>query len=1656
MKKSTFLLGIIIAISNFLIAQDTILYTEGFEDGSRPTNWVEEKVYLDEEWDYLTGGGDKQGGNPKPDTAAFGNYNAVFFVESDQGETTKLVTPSMDISGISKPELHFWHSQEAWPWGGFRFVDELRVYYKPDEDSSWILMKEYLDELTGWVERVIQIPDSAKTDDFYIAFEGTTNWGAGTCVDEVTVLETEIIPMQLKSISVQQASTNFVATGLRNNPILRIDLDVLGNTGTLPLQSLAITSNNTDDNDIDTGGVKIFYTTDPVFSTENQIGTNGSFESGVAAISDINYNLNFGENYVWVCYDINDSATENNVVDGYIDIEDIIIKDTAYMATVQHPAGTRLILNTIFYDDFEDGLQWQLSNEFEHNEALGNGGIVDLTGKTGGNPDPDYAFSGDSIIGVDLTGIGQFEGNYDVNFTSDSAEYSAISPPFNLKYYKNTGLSFQRWLNLYPYSRWATISISTDTAKSWTQIWLEAGNIIADSRWTLTQYDISSYADHEEHVMIKFGLGSYLGTEVSYSGWNIDDVLITGDLITDDVGITEWIYPKYGCGLDSVQPIVKVANYGSKSSPDKILVTISFDGITYYTDTLSGSIPKDEDTTFTFAKYAHVLDSAVYDSVYASTTLSTDEDLTNNELLGEFYDLPTYTPPFYRDFETGIQFWKGGGTQDLWKVDDAGSFIINDPTTQAWITGNEFTAYANNDSVFVESPCFNFGNLEKPVFEFKYWKALDTIDGGDGVALQYSIDDGSNWNHVPSHVYSWDWNWYNNPMVEALGTAGWDSISQGWLTGKQFLPDPVAGQSSVKFRVLLMSDTGKVSDGFAFDEVKIYEAPPDVGVIGVDSMESNKCQFAYDPYVRVKVKNYGLISLYAGDEIIVGLDVNQHPSVIDTFTLASELQVDDSIQLQFTKSINLTDTGDYTIVAYTLSERDPFFYSDISNDTTIHTFSVNAAPVPGLRHFIYSGEPDTIVLIPNYDPDYVYFWHYDGSSDSIFNVPGPGVFYYTFENGVNGCPITDSVNVIKLIPDLTPDSILSPVSDCKLTSSEQIIAQFLNAGTDTFFIGRQIILSYKLNSQPFESDTISLSQKIAPGETFTHAFNDLVDLSTLDMTYNVTLVARYDYDSVYTNDTLKNQYIVSYGYPDPGLVDYLVVEDYQHTFEVDSTYTYIRWNDNPDDSTYSYTTSASGTYWVEVTDTNGCDNSDTTYLYLKIHDIEFVEVENPVDQCFNAAGENLAFYLKNAGTDTLKTGDPIMASYSINGGPYHTDTLTVDRFYPPNDSGIFAFDTLEQLTVGTHTLHAYISPAGDMKSSNDTLDHSFEIYANPVVDLGDDQSNLVAYSYTLDAGAGTGYAYDWQDDATSRYFIVNASTTGVGNYYWVTVTDTNQCMGRDTVLVDLIVYDVGISQIYITDSLCEYDFDEVSVEFTNYGNQYIESFEVINIGYSLNDTIISESVDRTTFIAPNGQLAHVLRNITNTEEGDNTMRFFVDYESDLYDDNDTSSRIVYIYETPYADFGQVNDTLDATLPYTLDAGAGYVSYLWQDMSTGQTFEVTQPGWYSVTLTNDDCQGTTQLYVDLMNTIVSSFSDYQMKVYPNPTNDYINIEIMSNDNKSEDMYLELVNIQGQKVWIGKHEYGIATSRIDIRPYPAGLYYLRIYNKNSIHVERIIIE
>jgi len=129
------------------------------------------------------------------------------------------------------------------------------------------------------------------------------------------------------------------------------------------------------------------------------------------------------------------------------------------------------------------------------------------------NHDPISGYTGAAVYGYNLAGDYPNKLSQTQYLTTKAIDCSSLT---------GSKLVFKRWLGVDIYDG-AMIDISNNGIY-WTTIW---GNtsVISDSSWTEQAIDISSYADGQPTIYLRWGMGP-TNSSVTYPGWNIDDIEI--------------------------------------------------------------------------------------------------------------------------------------------------------------------------------------------------------------------------------------------------------------------------------------------------------------------------------------------------------------------------------------------------------------------------------------------------------------------------------------------------------------------------------------------------------------------------------------------------------------------------------------------------------------------------------------------------------------------------------------------------------------------------------------------------------------------------------------------------------------------------------------------------------------------------------------------------------------------------------------------------------------------------------------------------------------------------------------------------------------------------------------------------------------------------
>lgn len=210
------------------------------------------------------------------------------------------------------------------------------------------------------------------------------------------------------------------------------------------------------------------------------------------------------------------------------------------------------------------------------------------------------------------------------------------------------------------------------------------------------------------------------------------------------------------------------------------------------------------------------------------------------------------TYPYLESFENNNGGWTTGGNGSSWQWGTPTKAVIAQAGdgSRCWVAGGLTSGsnYSAGEQSFLESPCFDFTNLQYPLLTMKlFW---ETEQQWDGASFQYSIDGGNSWTTAGAgneRADCFNKNWFNTPGINGLNgmpgtsgsTAGWTGNnftnngscrggggSKNWVTVSRTLAG-LGGRPSVRFRFIFGAGTTCNNyDGFGVDSVSISAAPP--------------------------------------------------------------------------------------------------------------------------------------------------------------------------------------------------------------------------------------------------------------------------------------------------------------------------------------------------------------------------------------------------------------------------------------------------------------------------------------------------------------------------------------------------------------------------------------------------------------------------------------------------------------------------------------------------------------------------------------------------------------------------------------------------------------------------------------------------------------
>lgn len=305
------------------------------------------------------------------------------------------------------------------------------------------------------------------------------------------------------------------------------------------------------------------------------------------------------------------------------------------------------------------------------------------------------------------------------------------------------------------------------------------------------------------------------------------------------------------------------------------------------------------------------------------------------------------------------------------------------------------------------------------------------------------------------------------------------------------------------------------------------------------------------------------------------------------------------------------------------------------------------------------------------------------------------------------------------------------------------------------------------------------------------------------------------------------------------------------------------------ETSQSILVNSSGTYSVTVTDGNDCQSNES--ITVSIASAANINLGNDTSIC---DGQTL---LLNAGngsswswnttetsqTISVSTADTFVVAVTYASGCTFSDSIEVSIDTIPvvslgNDTAICDLTTImldagegESWVWNTGEISQEINVSEGTYSVNLTDDNgcvgsgsiTITINSLPTINLGNDTSICFGESITLDAGLAS--SYNWSNSTFVQ--TINVNSAGA---YWVDITDANDCISRDSIVININAIPVvdlgGNTSICENDSVVldagNYNYEiwngiDTSETFTVSSNQTVNVIVIDNAGCSGTDQI---------------------------------------------------------------------------------------------------------------------------------------------------------------------------------------------------------------------------
>lgn len=441
---------------------------------------------------------------------------------------------------------------------------------------------------------------------------------------------------------------------------------------------------------------------------------------------------------------------------------------------------------------------------------------------------------------------------------------------------------------------------------------------VSDGTTTTTVWSLSGQQQTSEtdpYRLAIVNLGAYVGMNINISFVSIRGSDFTGDMAIDDISVFQTpdidvaanaiVSPLSGCGLTSAEPVtVQVINQGALPLSNAT-ASLSLDGSPFgAAEAIPGPIAPGDTVNYTFNATVDLSVAGTHTLVAVATQTSPADTLNLNDTTQvTLISIPLVDSyPYFENFESGFGGWNPdllNSQNSSWAFGTPAKPTIQGASSgiNAWTTGGLSGSYSANENSSLNGPCFDFSTLTNPVIRMDVW--WNSEFSWDGAAVQSSIDAGLTWQTVGA--FGDPNNWYTDNTINGdpggqqdgwTGRVSTGNGSGGYVRAEHLL-DGLGGQADVLLRIAFGSDGSVQDDGFAVDNINIFELPPINGAMLSSSSPNDGCGLSAAESVTVTFTNVGT-------------------TAISNFPISYAIDGGTPVSEQYTASLPAGDTATYT------------------------------------------------------------------------------------------------------------------------------------------------------------------------------------------------------------------------------------------------------------------------------------------------------------------------------------------------------------------------------------------------------------------------------------------------------------------------------------------------------------------------------------------------------------------------------------------------------------------------------------------------------------------------------------------------------------------------------------------------------------------------